>query len=166
MGSGIATVGLTPLEDVMNTLTLRFGKSENIAPGDYHVVYRFPFSAIDSELIGSPEEARMATSHRLVVKITPSRRAGWRVSESELRKELFEIGLRVIVEKAKRGNLSADEQVVVNTSTHSSTLPFDSSRIVEPDGAMSLSKKSTSGSGSETLPNTWVETDRTAHPTR
>jgi len=127
----------------MNKLTLRFGEPENITPpgDDYHVVYRFPFSAIDSELIGSPEEARMATSHRLVVKITPSRRAGWRVSESELRKELFEIGLRVIVEKAKRGNLSAEEQVVVNASTHSSTVPFDPSRIVEPDGAIVVVEK-------------------------
>ena len=138
----IAIVELAPLEDVMNTLTLKFGKSENIAPtGDYHVVYRFPFSAIDSELIGSPEEARMATSHRVVVKITPSRRAGWRVSESELRKELFEIGLRVIVKKAKRDNLSAEEEVVVNSSTHSSTLPFDPSRIVEPDGAIVVVEK-------------------------
>ena len=92
-------------------------------------------------MIGSPEEARMATSHRLVVKITPSRRAGWQVSESELRKELFEIGLRMIVEKAKQGNLSADEQVVVNASTHSSTLPFDPSSIVEPDGAIVVVEK-------------------------
>ena len=127
----------------MNELTLRFGKPKNITPpgDDYVVVYRFPFSAIDSKLIGSPEEARMATSHRLVVKITPSRRAAWPLSESELQKELFEIGLREIVERAKRGNLSADEQVVVNTSTHSSTVPFDPSRIVEPDGAIVVVEK-------------------------
>ena len=127
----------------MNTSTLRFSKPENITPpgDDYHVVYRFPFSAIDSELIGSLEEARMATSHRLVVKITPSRRAAWQVSESELRKVLFEIGRRVIVEKAKQGNLSPEEEVVVNTSTHSSAVPFDSSRIAEPDGAIVIVEK-------------------------
>ena len=127
----------------MNELTLRFGRPENITPpgDDYAVVYRFPFSAIDSELIGSPEEARVTTSHRLVVKITPSRRAAWPLSESELQKELFEIGRRVIVEKAKQGTLSPEEQVVVNASTHSSTLPFDPSRVVEPDGAVVVVEK-------------------------
>jgi hypothetical protein len=127
----------------MNKLTLRFGKPENITPPgeDYAVVYRFPFSAIDSKLIGSPEEARMAMTHRLVVKITPSRRAAWSLSESELQKELFEIGLRVIEERAKTGNLSAEEQVVVNTSTHSSIVPFDPSRIAEPDGAIVVIEK-------------------------
>ena len=121
----------------MKELTLAFGKPENITrPGDDAIVYRFPFTAIDSGLIGSPEETRVTTSHRLVVKIVLSRLAAWKLSDSELQKELFEIGLRVIVEKAKQGTLSPEEQVVVNTSTHSSTLPFDPSRVVDPNGAV------------------------------
>ena len=126
----------------MKELTLTFGKPENITPpGDDAVIYRFPFSAIESELIGSPEETRVTTSYRVVVKITRSRLAAWPLSDSELQKELFEIGLRAIVEKAKQGTLSPEEQVVVNTSTHSSTLPFDPSRIVEPDGAIIVVEK-------------------------
>jgi hypothetical protein len=126
----------------MKELTLTFGKAENITlPGDDAIVYRFPFTAIDSGLIGSPEETRVTTSHRLVVKIVLSRLAAWKLSDSELQKELFEIGLRLIVEKAKQGTLSPEEQVVVNTSTHSSTLPFDPSRVVEPDGAVIIVEK-------------------------
>ena len=101
----------------MKELTLTFGKPENITrPGDDAIVYRFPFTAIDSELIGSPEETRQTTSHRLVVQIVLSRLAAWKLSDSELQKELFEIGRRVIVEKAKQGTLSPEEQVLVNTS--------------------------------------------------
>lgn len=126
----------------MKELTLKFGKRESITrPGDDAIVYRFPFTAVDSELIGSPEETRLTTSHRLVVRIVLSRLAGWKLSDSELQKELFEIGRRVIVKKAKQGPLGPEEQVVVNTSTHSSTLPFDPSRIVEPDGAVIIVEK-------------------------
>lgn len=126
----------------MKELTLMFGKPENITrPGDDAIVFRFPFRAIDSELIGSPEEARATTSYRLVVTIVLSRLAAWKLSDSELPKELFEIGRRVIVEKAKQGTLSPEEQVPVNTSTHSSTLPFDPSRVVKPDGAVIIVEK-------------------------
>ena len=126
----------------MKELTLKFGKPENITrPGDDAIVYRFPFTSIDSERIGSPEETRLTTSHRLVVRIVLSRLAGWKLSDSELQKELFEIGRRVIVEKAKQGPLDPEEQVVVNTSTHSSTLPFDPSRLDDPDGAVIIVEK-------------------------
>jgi len=126
----------------MKELTLTFGKPENITrPGDDAIVYRFPFSAIDSELIGSPEETRVTTSHHLVVKIVLSRLAAWKLSDLELQKELFEIGRRVVIEKAKQGTLSPEEQVVVNTSTHSSAIPFDPSRIADPDGAVIIVEK-------------------------
>ncbi len=126
----------------MKELTLTFGKPENITrPGNDAIVFRFPFTAIDSELIGSPEDTRVTTSHRLVVMIGLSRLVAWKLSDSELQKELFEIGRRVIVEKAKQGTLSPEEQVVVNTSTHSSKMPFDPSRVVEPDGAVIIVEK-------------------------
>jgi hypothetical protein len=126
----------------MKNLILTFGKPEKItSPGDDSVVFRFAISAIDSDLRGSPEETRATTSHRLIVKMTLSRPAAWPLSNSELQKELFEIGRRVIVEKARRGILSSEEQVVVNTSTHSSTPPFDPSRVVDADGAVIVVEK-------------------------
>ena len=126
----------------MKELTLTFGKPENITrPGDDAIVYRFLFSAIESELIGSPEETRLTTSHRLVVEIVLSRLAAWKLSGSELEKELFEIGWRAIMERAKQGSLSPEEHVIVNTSTHSSTVPFDPARIVDPEGAVIVVEK-------------------------
>jgi hypothetical protein len=118
----------------MKELTLTFGKPEDISGND-SIVYLFPFSVIDSALIGSPEETRVTTSHRLIVQIVESRLPAWDLSRSELVKELFEIGRRTVMEKAKEGTLSHEERVTVNTATHSSTIPFDPSRIIEPDGA-------------------------------
>ena len=115
--------------------TLTFGKPENITlPGEDGVSYRYPFSAIDSELIGSPEEARVTTRHRLTVKAVGSRLGAWNLSTAELEKELFEIGRRELLERASRGQLSPEETVSVNTSTHSATPPFDPSRIADPNG--------------------------------
>jgi len=59
----------------MKTLCLSFDKSENITHDDYYAVYRFPFTVIDSELIGSPEETRMTTGHSLIVEVTATQRA-------------------------------------------------------------------------------------------
>jgi hypothetical protein len=42
----------------MKTLRLTFGKSENITRPDFAAIYRFPFTVIDTDLIGSAEETR------------------------------------------------------------------------------------------------------------
>jgi hypothetical protein len=123
----------------MKTLCLSFGKSENITQPDYYAVYRFPFTVIDSELIGSPEETRMTTTHSVIVEVTATQRAGlaWGdISEPDFRKILFEIGRRKIMDKAKRDSLSATETVTVDASTHGAKRPFNPSDIVEPDGTI------------------------------
>jgi len=116
----------------MNSLTLRFGKSQDITGGDYYRVYRFPFTLVDTELIDSPEEMRSMSNHRVVVKITSTRRAAWEVSDSGLRKVLFEIGRRHVQEKVSRNELSSEEEITANDPA----VPFDPSRIDEPDGAV------------------------------
>jgi len=115
----------------MKTLRLTFGKSENITQPDLAAVYRFPFTVIDTDLIGSAEETR----HSLDVKVTATQRAGlpWeKLSEPVIRKILFEIGRRKIMDKAERDSLSATEEVIVNASEHRASL-FDPFDIVEPD---------------------------------
>ena len=119
----------------MKTLRLTFGKSENITQPDFAAVYRFPFTVIDTDLIGSAEETR----HSLDVKVTATQRAGlpWEdLSEPDIRKILFEIGRRKIMDKAKRDSLSATETVTVDASTHGAKQPFNPSDIVEPDGTI------------------------------
>jgi hypothetical protein len=119
----------------MKQITLTFEAPEKISlPGVDGVTYRFPFKAIDAELIGSAEEERVTARHRLVVQAVRSRIDGWKLSDTDLVKELFEIGRREILERATHGPLQAEEKVIVNTKTHSSTPPFDPTRISEPNG--------------------------------
>ena len=56
----------------MKTLRLTFGKSENITRPDFAAIYRFLFTVIETDLIGSAEETR----HSLDVKLTATQRAG------------------------------------------------------------------------------------------
>lgn len=119
----------------MNEKTLIFGNPENITrPGDDGIVYRFPFSVVDSDLIGSPEEAQVTTRHSLTVRASRSRLGAWSLSDSDLQRVLFEIGKRELTERAARDALKADEIVNVNTVTHCASVPFDPSRIADPSG--------------------------------
>lgn len=121
----------------MKQRTLTFGESQNITrPGDDAVTIRFPFSAVDSELIGSPGEAQATTQHRLTAQAMRSRIDGWNLSETDLVKELFEIGKRELLKGAAQGPLKTDEVVIVNTATHGATPPFDLSRIPDPNGVV------------------------------
>lgn len=111
--------------------TLTFGKPENITPpGKDGLLFRFPFSAVDSDLIGSPEEARVTTRHRLTVETSRTRLAAWKLSDADLLKVFFEIGRRELVEKVAQGQLNAEEKVFVKDPRP----PFDPSRIADPNG--------------------------------
>jgi hypothetical protein len=127
----------------MSTLRLRFGESETIPTGgkDCHCWYRIPFSVVDSDFIGSPEEDYKASKHTLDVKITPTERAGWNFSEPDLKKVMFEIGRREIMKKASRKELSNREEVSVNRRNHSEALSFIPSRIDKLDGAEFIIEK-------------------------
>ena len=58
---------------VMKEKTLCFSQHKNITPsGQDGAVIRFPFTMVDSGLIGSPEESKKTTSHRLEVTISNS----------------------------------------------------------------------------------------------
>ena len=121
----------------MERVTLTFGEPRNVTlPGQDSVVYRFPFTSIDSDLIGSPEEARFIKNHQLTVEIVRSRLPAWGLSGFDLEKELFEIGSRAVVEKVKKGKLNAEEKVPINTKNQPRTPPYNPSRIVEPNGAV------------------------------
>jgi hypothetical protein len=111
--------------------TLTFGKPENITPpGKDGLLYCFPFSAVDFDLIGSPEEARVSTRHRLIVEASRTKLAPWRLSDADLVKVFFEIGRRALVERVAQGQLNAEEKVIVTDSR----TPYDPSRIADPNG--------------------------------
>jgi hypothetical protein len=84
----------------------------------------------------TPEEVQSTSEHRLIVTIANNRLPAWGYSDSELIKVLFEIGRREVVAKVEKAALGRETRVLVHTETHSSTRPYDPSRIVEPQGAV------------------------------
>jgi hypothetical protein len=116
--------------------TIRFSIPKDVTnPGEDAVVYLFPFTLIDSELIGFPEEERATTEHRLIVAASRTRLASWHLPMDDLIKVLFEIGRRKILFKIRAEAIAREERFTVNTATHPAECPFDPSRIPAPEGA-------------------------------
>jgi len=118
---------------VMKEKTLCFSQHKNITPsGQDGAVIRFPFTMVDSGLIGSPEESKKTTSHRLEVTIARSVYDPWRFDGVDLELILFEIGRREIIERLRqKGRISELESVSVPQEKE---CPFDPKRIDQPDG--------------------------------
>lgn len=117
--------------------TLSFGAPKNITPpGLDGIIYRFPFTVVDTELVGRPEERQKTTAHRIDVGISRSRRIGWAISDEELVKVLFEIGKRKVVEVLQIGDLPEGLKLEVTTATHPGNCPFDPSRIKDAAGSV------------------------------
>ena len=114
---------------------VRFGKPYLLPPTRDAVEYQFPFTVVDSSLIGSPEEESETKQHSVKVGITGVLDACWRLSRPDLVKVLFEYGKQHIVEKLKDGTLSDKEELRLLTSSHPSKCPFDPSTISDPSQA-------------------------------
>jgi hypothetical protein len=91
--------------------------------GDYRE-FIFTFSVVDPSFMGSPDEQSQSSVLCLTVKISRSLQAIW-----NLDKVLFEYAKRKLVEKLSRGIILADATIDLNTSTVSSTCPFDPDTI-------------------------------------
>ena len=112
-----------------------FGRTSEISNrGDDSRSFLFPFSVVDSDLLGAPEEVKATTAHRLIVTVTGSRLAAWNLSDEDLIRVLFEIGRRDVEDGVKQGASNRERRVSVNTATHSATCPFDPARIPKPEG--------------------------------
>lgn len=121
----------------MKTRHITFHRPEEVTnPGDDSRSFLFTLSCVDSDLVGSPEEERLTSEHRLIVTVANNRLPAWAYSDPELIKVLFEIGRREVAEKVKTGSLGRETRVLVHTESHSSTRPYDPSRIAEPQGAV------------------------------
>jgi len=119
----------------VKTKQILFGSpSEVTNRGDDSRSFLFPFSIVDANLVGAPEEAQATTEHRLVVTVTGNRLPAWRLTDNNLILVLFEIGCRDLVDRVKRGIAERDYRVCVSTQTHSEVCPFDPARIPKPEG--------------------------------
>lgn len=97
--------------------------------------YEFPFTVVDSSLIGAPEEESKTEIHTIKVSITRTLASMWKLSQQDLVKVLFEYGKRHIVEKLKDGTLSDTEELWLSTSSHPKKCPFNPARISNPSQA-------------------------------
>ena len=119
----------------MKTTRITFDVPKEVtSPDEDSRSFLFPFSCVDSDLVRTPEEARVTTEHRLIVTAANNRLPAWGLSDAGLVKVLFEIGRRKLEAVAKERAVKRDLRVTVSTSTHSSVCPFDPSRIKSPKG--------------------------------
>ncbi len=100
------------------------------------VVIRFPFTAVDTDLIGAAEEKQHTTNHRLKVTISRWVTTNWKMEEDEdLAKVIFEVAKRRLIESLQRGGqLKGEFEIKITTKTHTARRPFDPKRIQWPDG--------------------------------
>lgn len=122
----------------MITLVAQFGAPQDVtSPGLDGKVFRFSFSAIEAEHIGTPRQSLQTMTGRISVEISDSVIAVWRLSATELIKALFQVAkehLASVLQKS--GKVIGDIKITINSSTHSGPCPFDVGLIEEPEGAV------------------------------
>jgi len=121
------------------TFTITFQESENVTnPGQDGVQYSFPFRVVDSALVGAPEEKSQTQSRRIIVSISRSRLAAWRLCHRDLVKVLFEYGKRHVAALVKSNDLPTEHTIrfpAITTISHpDSSCPFDPAVIEDPAG--------------------------------
>jgi hypothetical protein len=123
----------------MKSITLKFGTPKDITPpGLIGAEIRFPFTAIATELIDSPEEKQHTANHKIRAKTTATWiPTVWKMEENvALVKVIFEIAKRQLVASLQRGEQLKDEfEVNITTMTHR-TLPFEPDPLQWPEGQM------------------------------
>jgi hypothetical protein len=121
----------------MKQIRLTFGTPRNVTPpGMDGTVIRFPFTAVDADLVGAPEEEQNTTSHRLKITISRWQSVQWKAkSDTDIVKVMFEVGKRQLVKSLAAGNPLTDEFAPPMISyVPKSKLPFDPDRLDWPDG--------------------------------
>ena len=117
---------------------VRFGKQYCLPKTRDVVEYQFPFTVVDSSLIGSPEEESETKQHSVKVGITGVLDTCWRLSRPDLVKVLFEYGKQHIVEKLKDGTLSDKEELRLSGSSHPDECPLDPSSMILDSSQVSI----------------------------
>ena len=116
-------------------MSVVFGKPQLLPKSRDGLDYLFPFTVVDYELLGKPEELSKTTHHTIHVGISGSLIADWNYSDDELVKVLFEFGKRHISEKIKDRILTERESIELNSTNTQTEQPFIPSRIKNSIGA-------------------------------
>ncbi|MGD0017085.1 MAG: hypothetical protein ABSC38_06190 [Verrucomicrobiia bacterium] len=121
----------------MKMKTLRFGKPRNITPpGLDGIVWRFPYTVVDSDLVGSPREKPQMSSHTLDAEISAWMTINWQLMDDDVPKVLFELGKDVLRQLLQKGDLPEKHKFSVLTNTYPKACPVDPDRIADPAGTV------------------------------
>jgi|GEM_PF-6776389 len=129
--------------------TITFQRPSQLPTYSRAIVWSFPFLAVDSALLGAPEEENKTLPHQIRVFATFELILSWnfyfvisseindRVTQErhDLMKILYEYAKRHIAQKLKNaGSLSTEENLELNTTNTETRRPFNPSRIPDPEG--------------------------------
>lgn len=101
----------------------------------------FPFTLIDKEFIGTPEEENKYSERYIKVGISGTLIACWGLGRNSnediesLAKLLFEYGKRHIIQKIKDSTLSEKEEIDLTTANAPERCPFNPKKTHNPEGA-------------------------------
>jgi hypothetical protein len=99
--------------------------------------FAFGLSYVPVEKLGAADEKKHRTHHRVIVPISGSRLAPWKLAAPELVLVLFEFARRDIRERLVSSAPTEGNTIrakMVSTATHSGECPFDPAKIPNPDG--------------------------------
>lgn len=122
----------------MTLLVVAFDAPEDITlPGFDGKVYRFPFSAIEEQYIGTPRQSSNFIRGRITVQASRSVLSIWHLSPPLLVKALFQFAKEQLALTLKNtGEIKNDTEVTVDTHSHQGPCPFDLEMIEEPSGSI------------------------------
>ena len=88
----LATIRPSALKCPMKKKQIRFGRpSEVTNRGDDSRSFLFPFSVVDADLVGAPEQAQATTEHRLIVTVAGNRLPAWSLADNDLIRVLLKL---------------------------------------------------------------------------
>lgn len=115
--------------------TLVFQQPSMLQTGRDAIEYLFPYTLVDSSLVGAPEEKSRTSHFRIMVGASRTLHSCWELQEDQFERVLFEYGKRHVIEKIRDRTLSDKEELLLHTGNTEIPCPFDPSRIPSPVGA-------------------------------
>jgi hypothetical protein len=136
--------------------TLTFQEPRQLQSRRLAVEFIFPFSMVDSSLVGKPEEKSLTSQHQIKVTASLQLTASWgfpttagqhtQYNIDDLPKVLYEYGKRYVVEKLETvHNLATEEELNLDETKVESGCAFEPSVIENPSGAIIKVNLNTSG---------------------
>ena len=121
----------------MRKKVIIFGLAADVTPDDYDgKKYRFPFAVVEPTFSGSFTNEAVISEHFMVVEFTGAVRDTWKLTDHELKKVMFALGVDGLLPKVKNETVAEEETFgFYSTSGLGSKSPYDPSKIADPEGA-------------------------------